>query len=96
MTAQITWPSMSAEEDRKHWEKVIQAKVPKATGTRVIRSGSGSRCVEVMIEGIPATGLIDTGSDITIIRGDLFIIYVVATAHLEIQSLKSAEQKAYL
>ena len=25
-----------------------------------------------MIEAVPVTGLIDTGSDITIIRGDLF------------------------
>ena len=33
---------------------------------------SGSCCVEVMIEGVPVTGLIDIGSDIAIIRGDLF------------------------
>ena len=46
-----------------------------------------------MIEGVPATGLIDTGSDITIIRGDLF--YQIATkAHLKVQSLKAVEQKA--
>ena len=31
-----------------------------------------SSCVEVEVEGVPVTGLIDTGSDITIIRGDLF------------------------
>ena len=53
---------------------------------------SGARCVEVMIEGVPATGLIDTRSDITIIR-DLFY-QIVTEAHLKIHSLKAAEQKA--
>jgi len=33
----------------------------------------GSRCVDVKIEGVPTKGVIDTGSDMTIIRGDLFI-----------------------
>ena len=54
---------------------------------------SGSYCVEVLIEGVPVTGLIDTGSDITIIRGDLFY-QIDGEAHLKIQSLKTAEQKA--
>ena len=54
---------------------------------------SGSCCVEVLIERVSVTGLIDTGSDITIIRGDLFY-QIVAEAHLKIQSLKTAEQKA--
>lgn len=30
------------------------------------------RHIEVKIEGVPVTGIIDTGSDITIISGDLF------------------------
>ena len=30
-----------------------------------------SRCVKVEVEGVPVIGLIDTGSAITIIRGDL-------------------------
>ena len=34
-------------------------------------NGRESRCVEVKIDGVPVTGLIDTGSDITIVRGDL-------------------------
>ena len=46
-----------------------------------------------MIEGIAVSGLIDTGSDITIIRGDLFY-QIVSQGGLEIQSLKPAEQKA--
>ena len=50
------------------------------------------RCVKVLIEGVPATGLIDTGSDITIIRGDLF--YKIATvANLEMCSIKDVDQK---
>ena len=46
--------------------------------------------VTVMIEGVAVSGLIDTGSDITIIRGDLFY-QIVSEGGLEIQSLKSAE-----
>lgn len=61
--------------------KLTQTKSSKSSGTRVIRTGShmcsnksGARCVKVMIEGVPATGLIDTGSDITIIRADLHVL----------------------
>ena len=39
------------------------------------------------------TGIIDTGSDITIIKGDLFY-HVVETAGLEESSLKPADLKA--
>ena len=70
-------------------KKTVQSQTPKTTGTRVTRTGnqleltkSGCFYVTVMIEGIAVSGLIDTGSDITIIRGE------------EIQSLKPAEQKA--
>ena len=49
--------------------------------------------VEVKIEGVPVTGIIDTGSDITIIRGDLFY-HIVGTAGLEESSLKPADLKA--
>ena len=48
--------------------------------------------VEVKIEGVPVTGIIDTGSDITIIRGDLFY-HIVGTAGLEESSLKPADLK---
>ena len=47
--------------------------------------------MEVMIEGVPF--IIDTGSDITTIRGHLFY-QIVAEAHLKAQSLKIAEQKS--
>ena len=82
-------------------KKTTQNQSHKTTsGTRVIRTGShmstkksGSCCVEVMIEGVPVTGLIDTGSDITIIRGDLFY-QIIPESGLKVESLKPAEQKA--
>ena len=76
-------------------------KSSKSSGTRVIHTGSqmctnksGTYCVKVMIEGVPATGIIDTGSDITIIRGDLFY-QIVTKAYLKVLSLKAAEQKTF-
>ena len=82
-------------------KKTTQNQSPKTTsGTRVIQTGSHmstkksrSCCVEVMIEGVPVTGLIDTGSDITIIRGDLFY-QIISESGLKVESLKPAEQKA--
>ena len=55
---------------------------------------SEAHCVEVMIEEVPATGVIDTGSDITIIRGDLFY-QIVTKAYLKVLSPKAAEQKTF-
>ena len=52
-----------------------------------------SSCVEAEVEGIPVTGLIDTGSDITIIRGNLFY-HILETAKLKENSLKPADPKA--
>ena len=49
--------------------------------------------VEVKLEGVPVTGIIDTGSDITIIRGDIFY-HLVEAARLEESSLKPADLKA--
>ena len=56
-------------------------------------NGRESRCVEVKIEGVPVTGLIDTGSDITIVRGDL-LYHIVSTAGLEASKIRSADQRA--
>ena len=83
-------------------KKTTQNQSPKTTsGTKVIRTGShmstkksGSCCVEVMIEGVPVTGIIDTGSDVTIIREDLFY-QIISESGLKVESLKPAEQKAY-
>ena len=43
--------------------------------------------------GVPVTGIIDTGSDITIISRDIFY-HLVETAKLEESSHKSADLKA--
>ena len=53
----------------------------------------GSSCVQVKVEGIPATSLIDTGSDITIIRGELFY-RIMELAKLDEENLKPADLKA--
>ena len=39
---------------------------------RVEDKGSQSRCGHVQIQGVPADGIIDTATDITIISGELF------------------------
>ena len=49
--------------------------------------------MKVKIEGVPVTGLNDTGSDITIIRGNLFY-QIISAAHLKEQSFSDTEQKA--
>ena len=38
----------------------------------VTDSGSVTQCVRVLVQGVPAYGLIDSGADITIIGGSLF------------------------
>ena len=72
-----------------------QSKSQKTSNSKVIRTAScpsknqnGVRCVKVLIEGVPVTGLVDTGSDITIIRGDLFY-KIAAVAKVEINCIKT-------
>ena len=55
--------------------------------------GKESRYAEIQIEGVPVTGLIDTGSDITIIRGDLFY-HVIGKAGIQANRLQSPAHKA--
>ena len=52
-----------------------------------------SRCVKVKVEGVSVIGLIDTGSDITIIRGDL-LHHILSTAGLESTIIRPARQRA--
>ena len=47
---------------------------------------SSPKCVEVRIEGVPVAGMIDTGSDITIISGELFKT-IIDTAQLRGEAL---------
>jgi len=62
------------------------------TDTYLSVKKSGSQCMEVMVEGFPVVGLIETGSDITIMRGYQFYD-MVKEANLDIQQLKPTEQK---
>ena len=55
-------------------------------------NGRESQCVEVKIEGVPVTGLIDTGLDITIVRGDL-LYHITSTAGLEASKIRSMDQR---
>ena len=75
------------------------SKSQKAPNSKMIRTASettgnqtGVRCVKVLIKGVPVIGLIDTGSDITIIRGDLFY-KIAAVANLDMCSIKEVSQK---
>ena len=54
---------------------------------------SGSRWVKVMVEGFPIVGLIHTGSDITLMRGDQFYD-MVKDSLLSAHHLKPTEQRA--
>ena len=49
--------------------------------------------MEVKVKGVSVTSLIDTGSDITIIRGVLFY-HILETARLEESSLKPSDLNA--
>ena len=39
---------------------------------RVQDKGSRPRLAKIQVQGVPATGIVDTGVDITITGGDLF------------------------
>ena len=49
--------------------------------------------VEIKVERLPVMGLIDTGSDITIMRGDLFY-HTVGKGGIEVDQLQSPAYKA--
>ena len=80
-TSYLLSDSDSAEED------TVKA-------VRVKHAGSGSRCVKVDVQGVPVYGLIDTGSDITIIGGTMFK-KVAAAARLRKKNFKSVDKVAY-
>lgn len=58
---------------------------------QVKNTGSKSQSVLVEIEGVPARGIVDTGSDITIIGGELFK-HVATMARLQKQQLKPPDK----
>ncbi len=53
--------------------------------------GSDPKCVTVLLQGVPATGLIDSGADITIMGGELFKTVAVA-AKLKKKDLQKADK----
>jgi hypothetical protein len=48
---------------------------------RIDDEGSKQQYAEVLIEGVPATGVVDSGAEITIMNGKLFA-RIAAVAHL--------------
>ena len=61
---------------------------------QVSDTGSQSQSVVVEIEGVPARGIVDTGSDITIIGGQLFK-HVATTARLRKKHFKSPDKSPH-
>ena len=58
---------------------------------RVQDEGSKPRCARVLVQGVPAYGIVDTAADITIIGGNLFR-KVASVAHLKKKNLKPADK----
>ena len=58
---------------------------------RVSDEGSKARCARVLVQGVPAYGIIDTAADITIIGGNLFR-KVASVAQLKKKNLKPADK----
>ena len=50
--------------------------------------------ITVEIEGVPATGIIDTGSGITMVSGNLFKT-IITTAGLKEEDFKPANKQAF-
>ena len=71
--------STNRESDRlsNTFSDVVESLFPSATPTEAISCAvlteyTTSNYVEVLIEGIPIWGIIDTGSDIPILSGSIF------------------------
>ena len=58
---------------------------------RVMYEGSQPRYADVLIQGVPAKGMIDTGADITIMGAELFKL-VAAAAHLRKRDFKKVDK----
>ena len=53
--------------------------------------GSHSQCARVLLEGVPAFGIVDSGADITIIGGTLFK-RVAAVARLKKRDFRPSDK----
>jgi len=58
---------------------------------RVRDKGSAAKCVPVLVQGVPAYGIVDTAADITIIGGRLFS-KVASVARLRKKNLKPSDK----
>ena len=56
--------------------------------------GSQPKCARVLVQGVPMHGVVDTGSDITILGGDAFR-KVATAAKLRKKDFKPADKKAF-
>ena len=59
----------------------------------VLSTSTTSKCVEVQMEGVPIRGIIDTGSDITILSGSAFQ-EIATISNLKREQFKPADRKA--
>ena len=89
MTAQIIWLICKTESS---------GKTDRCSGEEgqlwsCIDHGRESCCVEVNIEGVSVTGIVNTGSEITIVRDDQ-LYHIVSTAGVEADKIRPADQKA--
>ena len=57
---------------------------------RIDDEGSKQQYAEVLIEGVPATGVVDSGAEITIMNGKL-VARIAAVARLKKSQLKPGQ-----
>ena len=56
-----------------NFSRITETLFPSAKHLQVsISTPTVAKCVEVQIEGVPVRGIVDTGSDITILSGSVF------------------------
>ena len=77
-----------------NFSRVTETLFPSATHLQAsISTPTVAKCVEVQIEGVLVRGIIDTGSDITILSGSAFQ-EIVTRSNLKKQDFKPADRKA--
>ena len=64
---------------------------PRVNIVRVKDTGSKARCARVQIEGVSMFGIVDSGADITIMRGNMFL-KVASVARLKKRDFKKPNQ----
>ena len=74
--------------------ETVEFLFPSLSGTQTSPTVKSTKalpkCIEVLIEGIPIRGVIDTGSDISILNGSVFREITTARG---LKKLKPANQK---